>query len=107
MAEVHTPKSRAISASEIPYSRLKLQAILDRTRETLLACPPILSSPSPEELLALVPYNKKAHPSYWKRLLNGFSSAGPLLCAVRRGNLGHGQAIEAGFNRPDNPPLPG
>jgi hypothetical protein len=26
MAEVHTPKSRAISASEIPYSRLKFQS---------------------------------------------------------------------------------
>jgi len=46
MAEVHTLKSRVISANGIPYSRLNLQAILDRTRETLRACPSSLNSPS-------------------------------------------------------------
>jgi hypothetical protein len=30
IADVHTPKSRAISASRIPYCRLNLQAIFDR-----------------------------------------------------------------------------
>ena len=34
IAEVQTPTRLAISASEIPYSRLKIQPTLPRTRET-------------------------------------------------------------------------
>ncbi len=41
IAEVQTPTRLAISASEIPYSRLKIQPILPRTRETACLWPPI------------------------------------------------------------------
>ena len=41
IAEVQTPTRLAISASEIPYSRLKIQPILPRTRETACLRPPI------------------------------------------------------------------
>jgi len=60
MPEVQTPNLLAISASEIPYSRFKIQLTLPRTRETARRWLPNRNSPIPTRSLPQISFRMRS-----------------------------------------------